>query len=160
MKMSAPAKNDQSWAFLETRSLTHLCVGLHSTVGASRGFAFVEFARIEESQKWMDEKKVSITHNWLWTLERINYGQVDTLNDHGPLQQNCLVWAQIASKSIFLLIKEKQKSLHEKYYFLLKKKIKYRLLRMEAQIAKVEEKPRRCWSALWRNKLIGIFFIL
>jgi len=26
--------------------------------GASRGFAFVEFAKIQDAQKWMDEKKV------------------------------------------------------------------------------------------------------
>ena len=33
---------------------------VHSHVGASRGFAFVEFAQVQDAQKWMEAKQVLI----------------------------------------------------------------------------------------------------
>ena len=35
-----------------------ICCGLHSNVGASRGFAFVEFAALEDAVRWMEAKQV------------------------------------------------------------------------------------------------------
>ena len=36
---------------------------LFGHIGASRGFAFVEFAKIADAQKWMDSKKVDLFSN-------------------------------------------------------------------------------------------------
>ena len=50
-------------AAVRTRSLTHVLCYYYSHVGASRGFAFVEFTKIQDAQTWMDEKKVAFqTH--------------------------------------------------------------------------------------------------
>ena len=38
--------------------LTPVCCGLHSNVGASRGFAFVEFVALEDAVRWMEAKQV------------------------------------------------------------------------------------------------------
>ena len=38
--------------------LTPVCCGLHPNVGASRGFAFVEFVALEDAVRYMEAKQV------------------------------------------------------------------------------------------------------